>query len=169
MRHSAVCTAAAPASSMPTARWLIREKNQLGLYLAGLYLISRCFLLLLFSPCNFNLLTKVCAEQETDRQSERAITARDGEMGICSSAGAWAALIPFNILTFIKGFVFFYKYCLSLKELQRILFLKGLHGKQILASSYFKGGQRERPKSTFKLLHTMLYIHNPIFPSSSSG
>lgn len=74
MRHSAVCTAAAPASSVPTARWLIREKNQLGLYLAWLYLISRCFLLLLlFSPCNFNLLTKVCAEQETDRQSERAI------------------------------------------------------------------------------------------------
>lgn len=106
MRHSAVCTAAAPASSVPTARWLIREKNQLGLYLAWLYLISRCFLLLLFSPCNFNLLTKVCAKQETDRQSERAITARDGEMGICSSAGAWAALIPFNILTFIKGFIF---------------------------------------------------------------
>lgn len=29
-------------------------------------------------------------------------------MGICSSAGAWAALIPFNILTFIKGFGFFF-------------------------------------------------------------
>lgn len=57
--------------------------------------------------CNFNLFTKVCAEQETDRQSERAITARDDEMGIFGSAGAQAAPIPFNIRRFIAGFRFF--------------------------------------------------------------
>lgn len=108
MRHSAVCTAAAPASSVPKAPRLIREKNQQGLYLAGLYLISHFFLsVFFFSCCNFNLLTKVCAEQETDRQSERAITARDDEMRIFGSLGAQDAAIPFNIPRFITGFSFF--------------------------------------------------------------
>lgn len=131
------------------------------------------FTLFSSSPSFFPLAISTCSQKCAP--SKRQIGRVRGQSRLEMVRWGSAALPEPGLLLFLltswhlSKDSFFYKYCLSLKELQRILFLKGLHGKQILASSYFKGGQRERPKSTFKLLHTMLYIHNPIFPSSSSG
>lgn len=56
-------------------------------------------------------------------------------VGICHSLRAQVTLIPLNILRIITGYRFFYKYCLSLKKLQKNPPIwKGSCVRQILAS-----------------------------------
>lgn len=144
--------------------WKESTRPVLSRALFNFTFLSICFF---FSCCNFNLLTKVCAEQETDRQSERAITARDDEMRIFGSLGAQDAAISFNIPRFITGFSFFTSIVCHWKNSKEPFFWKVLAADRSWPLKLFWKWAL-RPKSTFKL-HIILYIHNPIFPSVSTG
>lgn len=136
MRHSAVCTAAAPASSVPKAPRLIREKNQRGLYLVGLYLISHFLLsIFFFPPSVISTCSQKCAPSKRQIGRARGQSRRE-TMRWGSSAQPEPRLLQFLLtsgdLSRDSGFsqVLF----VIGRTPKNPFFLKGSWARQILAS-----------------------------------
>lgn len=133
VRHSAVCTAAAPASSVPKAPQLVREKNQYILYLAGLCLISHFFLFLFFFPV-ISTCSQKCAPSK--RQIGRV---RGQSQHKTMRWGSSVLLEPRKLLFLLTSWDLsqdsvFLQVLFVIERARKNDFLKGSLGRQILAS-----------------------------------